>query len=1229
MNGTFKKTVSAFAVLSMAAAYAVMPVSAASSISIDGASAVVTPDKDAYVYVASYTDGRLTGVTKTDAKANEAATVAVKEGDKVMLWDAADGMTPLADAVVVTAPTEAPTEAPTDAPDEGVIKFDFGSADTVADGYYSVTADTVYATNKGGDLQYGLHGTDGNGNKVTSRTDGIAMQEGQNIVLNAGAKAAVASAEDDYLGLADGQYPLRFAMKSETNKYYKVKATLTTADQAKDATVSLYSEKRYPIIENETVKAGENKVVEYYATVQDVYYEKSEPKGRYNDDQLNVVVLGDNAALAALEVTPVEHVPTVWVYTDSTGCAYDAILPFYGLQNYGGVGQWLTKYLPYGWTMSNQGEGGLNAADNLHWNTSNANIQAGDVVYVEYGHNHKTDGPEGYLKNIPKYYEKAHSVGAYTVYVGPCDRHNESQYDAATNTWSSTLKGFSDAASKYVDELIAGGATDVAFVDVNEPSLRWMEEVCEDVKAKRGAEAYERNATDYYFQGRKGGGIDGTHPNDAGADNLAYRFFTDAKARIAAAEAADATASQKVQAEVLKKLTDGMQSATPYVVPKEVVDAGKAPNSAYPDVYLPPNLAQYPVMIKNVEFVDGVLTKVDVTVQAAEFAMEAYGIIEVTIYGEDGTEKGKLYAKDQVDNSTGYGPQTILNFKGDTVLAEGDTYTAQVWKAVDSGENGLIVDPSNTVYSALYKPTNVKTVLVTDEDGNTGEDFDYYGTSAGEEITGKNGWSFIGSAGHDVTLGKDEAAGFNYVRVMSDGMKNGNANQGSFYLYKSLNSMIGTKGKYQVKMDLNYSSGTDYNGAGMYVNFADGSNKTNGGSQNVNLFKINAGGKLVIGDTEVGALSQNQWITVDYTLDMDNATAYLSVAGGDPVAVEVPNYAVNFDTVKPTQAGFINFDINRGTIDMKLANLEINELKQDKLADKTLTVKSGDEKMGAVAISDTDQLSITAERNTVKTITAEAQAGYEFVQWTDAQGETFSYAPSIEVRMFDDLELTAEFKAAVFDPITYMFKESFSTLTTDSLAASGWKSPNAQGNMTVENDPTDGIGNYMRFGANSNSRGAAKAFDEKYLASASTENKIAYQMDIRFNAANTDPNEFALHSGNIVYNSNNINYGCTGGYVLFFKQANNGAVTVNDAATDIPNNTWAHVSAVLDYTTHKADVTVTSLDGAASYYSGTVDMADTTADGIAGVYYKFGRTSGGAVSVDNFKIFTAEQLSLQ
>ena len=59
------------------------------------------------------------------------------------------------------------------------------------------------------------------------------------------------------------------------------------------------------------------------------------------------------------------------------------------------------------------------------------------------------------------------------------------------------------------------------------------------------------------------------------------------------------------------------------------------------------------------------------------------------------------------------------------------------------------------------------------------------------------------------------------------------------------------------------------------------------------------------------------------------------------------------------------------------------------------------------------------------------------------------------------------------------------------------------------------------------SRGGEKSFGETYTS----DNGLVYAMNIKFTKANIDPNEFAVHSGNMTYNDGNKNYGCTGGYV--------------------------------------------------------------------------------------------------
>lgn len=634
-------------------------------------------------------------------------------------------------------------------------KFDFGAFNQNADGYYPVTKNTVYGENNGYGFKFGFLGIDDNAHKVEKYIDGISTEEGQQIVLQEGEKDIIETANDDYIGIAsqeDGKYPIRFSMEAENNHYYKVKVTVTGVDQTKQVNATVFSERRHPIITNEVIGAGENKTVEFVATLQNVCMKRYHPN-IYKDDMLNVVVLGDNVAVSSIEVTEVEHQQTMWLYTDSTGCDQDAMQPYFELENFGGVGQYLTKYLPENITISNQGEGGINAADTTHWETANKNIQAGDYVYVQHGHNH--NDPLEYLEAISKYYKFAHNKGAKTIYVGPISRHRETNYCPETNTWTSSLSKFSTAAKYYTDVLVcageekadafinkasvyglesgyafadeiiaqgitADGVNDVAFIDLNEPTLRWMEQVCEDVKLIRDTlekpsdaeKGYQANAIDYYFRSVKNSVSDQTHPNDAGADNMAYLFFEQAKNIITKVDTSDILS---VQAEVVKPLVTNMREASPYKVSEEMIKAGPAPNNLYPDAYVNPNLPNYPTEIKDIKFDEnGEIEEVVVLKQQAKLNMNTYGIVVITICDENGKEKGKLYAQDIVDDIVD-GIQTITNFKGNVTLSDSDTYSAIVMKAIYSeGETGFIVDENSPMeYSVEYTPASEPSLTPT------------------------------------------------------------------------------------------------------------------------------------------------------------------------------------------------------------------------------------------------------------------------------------------------------------------------------------------------------------------------------------------------------------------------------------------------------------------------------------------------------------------------------------
>ena len=815
-------------------------------------------------------------------------------------------------------------------------KFDFGAAGQTPDeGFTAVAPDRNYVTTK----DYGFVGIDEESYKLGNRYDGFGTQKGQVINLTAGgtgANDAIGATGEDLFGNAmDVYYPTRFALAAPDETYYRVKATVTTLDATKDAEISLYTERKHPIFTDTTVKAGETKTVTFSVRPTPIYYEKSEPKGTIADNMVNVCVAGTNSAIASIEIQQVEPYPVFWVLGDSTVTDGNCSLPFFRQQNYTGVGTGLTKYLPSDIAMVNEGEGGLNAADNYHFNMVKSRIKAGDYLYVEYGHNHKDDGPTGYVANLNKYYNTCHDAGAKLIIVSPIERINT----FTDGAYQHTLRGFAEAGEAYVAEKVAGGATDIAYVDLNQYSLDFYNKITTDNDGNA-------NAIKFYFQTGKGGSTDQTHPNDSGAENLAYEF-------IKAAKAVTDTTQKAVLDGFLSKLTD----ETPNLVSEDIT-SGKLGGDGWP-TYVVPTDNEYPVVIENIDVDDnGSVTSARVKVQDAKFKMSAYGIIVITVKDEDGNEKGKIYAVDQVDNSTGNGKQTIKNFRGDVKIGDTDTYSAIVMQAKDvGGDTGLIVDEdANVAYSAVYTPAEIVKYLIDNEDHDTFENFEYYGAVyEGDEpssLSSFNDWTHVGSGGATLTLG--ETADFKYANVITDGAKNGAANQGSFYLWKNFvtddetekTTNIGTSGKYMISADMKF-----LNGGGMNVRLSTGnSNNSPGGTASLLAFAIGTDGKVTCGGQEAGQISATEFSKVKYVLDMDLGTATISVGGGSEVTVPVDNYNTFQTEIAPASLTAFMFESNKVAVGIQVANLEVAQLRRDKLPQKTLSYGASNDEWGTVKL---------------------------------------------------------------------------------------------------------------------------------------------------------------------------------------------------------------------------------------------------------------------------------------
>lgn len=1040
----YKKVVSAVAAVSMLASTAVVPMSASAdtAIAVEGGKATVGNNGAGTAIVASYDDsGRLEKIETKNIADGETAEFNVETGNKVMYWDGLGTMKAVADAVTVTedmmatatpdvevtATPDVEVTATPDAGDDDVAviqswKFDFGSAEDVADGYTAVTPDRDYMVT--GD--YGFLGLTEDDYKVGNRYDGFGLQKGQKITLAAGGGTGLydgigSVGEDDFGNAGDKYYPTRFALKADDETYYRVKATVTTLDPTKDATASLYTERKHPIYTEKTIKAGETVTSEFTIRVTPIYYQKSEPSGTIADGMVNVAVLGENTALASLEIDQIESATTVWVLGDSTVTDGNCNLPFWPLQNYTGVGTGLTKYLPSNVAMVNEGEGGLAANDNYHFNMVKNRIKAGDFLYLEYGHNHKSDGVTGYLGDLTKYYDACHSVGATLVIVGPIDRHNTGQYDSATNTWSSTLNGFSKGGKYYVDvmrtggydkakefvtkaqsdineayawadEIIAAGVsengvTDATFVDLNQPSLDWLTTISARGIVNDTEVTNSQALTNYYFQTGYGStGTDGTHPNDTGAENLAYFFFT----------TADLDAYPEL-APLMTNFAEGATHEVPTPVSPEVINLGYPANSAWPK-YIVPSDNPYPIVIKDIVVEDGAVKSAEVEVLANSVVpMTAYGIIAVTVYDANGEEVGTIYALDQVDNSTGAGPQTITSFTNDVKIEDGYTYSARIWQALDT-EGGIKVDPENIAYSAVYTPTDIETYILVGEDSDV-ENFSYYGATT---LTDTSNWVFGGSSGYDLTLGKDDN-GVTYTTIASTGSGR------SWFLMRPLDNIengTGNTGRYVISADMIYE-----NGSGLTVALAKSTTPTKSPfvSDSFALFTIGSNGVVTVDGTEVGTISATSWTNLKYVLDMSAGTIEVSVGGSDPVVLNSSYYQSFTTPTLDTMKHFVMSGAREATFGIKMSNLTVGKLK-DNGATSTLTaaVAADSEGMGSVYTTEEGTTSVTVSKSATATATAVAADGYVFTGWY-SDGTIFSEDETVSLRLYKDVNLEATF----------------------------------------------------------------------------------------------------------------------------------------------------------------------------------------------------------------------------
>ncbi len=931
-------------------------------------------------------------------------------------------------------------------PSDGVYKFTFGVGET-QDGAIPVSADAVCdvkdETLESGKFSYGFLGTTDTSYiddipwslGEPRAIDGFSVVSGQKIVLRNAADASGVScvagpAKSEYLpaGASDyeGRYPVRFAMRGEEYAYYAVTCTVANASSTASADVTLFSERTHIIAHHLSLAPGETKTFAWSVELAPNVYKT---QGTYRDDCVNVCVVGENAALASLTVVKQPQIAgtvrgeavgnmnvgrTMWLCTDSTGTDQAIATPFFSLQNYAGVGSGLSRWAPANLSIRNQGEGGLATNANAH--RQSCRLKPGDYLYVEYGHNES--GVTSFTNNLETYLSDANAADAYLVIVSPVERRNS--WDSATSTWGRSLQGIAEAGEAWVEEKIAQGARNVAFIDLNKKYNAWMNDELRRINGVNGDVSLNA-AISFYYRSAKGANVDNTHINTAGADRAAYCVWQDALERVAAGENAEEGSAAKVQADVLKGITDGRQlkvgvggtvDNTPWLVSEEIINAGLAPNSFWDTPVSEGYAYVNDAAVANVDATanaDGTVTITGVTMRILNPNNYYKSVIEV--FSASGLSQGVYYSYYNYDiggagkvsgdlvNPNQPGFLTSDRGKDDVSAADVESVTvpaggkALVWIA--EADAGTWQVGENAPCSAKY-PVEWWSDVIFDND-----------------CSSLDGWAVNSQAVNEYSL-SDKGG----IYFMSAGADAGNTKKNYGFYHQFDNAAQMTNGRYRVSFKVMMDSGhitwqlfnslgtttTPFNGTGTAILDIRGTTLTS---------YAGSAPQFTLGDEDApqNIVNKLRWIDVDAIIDRDNDRAWVSAGGSD--YVEYQNAAF----LPGSYAGMTWKYFGISCESQMSSYGYVDDAKIVKLSSveyPTVTAKATcNPGMGSVAINGyaTDSLTVYAGNDLLFKATSADPDMYAFEGWTDAEGNVVSTSPTYYVAdATESISLSASFR---------------------------------------------------------------------------------------------------------------------------------------------------------------------------------------------------------------------------
>jgi lysophospholipase L1-like esterase len=212
---------------------------------------------------------------------------------------------------------------------------------------------------------------------------------------------------------------------------YQIKVKMNT--DSNDSKITIKAESRRLMVNQFFIKKGKSSEVVFNVNIRNIFIDNTSSiklKDREKteltwDDKLTLEFLGI-ATIQEIEIIPIENITTIFLAGDSTVTDQD-------LEPWASWGQMITQYFDNNVIIANYASSGYALSSFKSSNRLakiNAQIKAGDYLFIEFGHNdEKIKGPENsawksYSDLLVEFIQMAKDKGAFPILVTPTQRRS-------------------------------------------------------------------------------------------------------------------------------------------------------------------------------------------------------------------------------------------------------------------------------------------------------------------------------------------------------------------------------------------------------------------------------------------------------------------------------------------------------------------------------------------------------------------------------------------------------------------------------------------------------------------------------------------------------------------------------------------------------------------------------------------------------------------------------------